>query len=194
MPRVVREYKVQARERIVGAARAVFRRKGFRATRMEDIAAELGVSKGAIYLYFRTKNELLGEIQARSRQQVLVAWERLLERGDVAEGIADSLQDVLSGDVDPGIWHELIGEAATNPDVRATLEVDHLQDVRSMEEFLRRLESRGRIRRLGDRKTVAGIILALLSATVLDLMMHGQPERARRTLIRSLRYLLEKDR
>ena len=194
MPRVVREYKVQARERIVDAARAVFRRKGFRATTMEDIAGELGVSKGAIYLYFRTKNELLGEIQARSRQQVLVAWERLLERGDVAEGIADSLRDVLSGDVDPGIWHELIGEAATNPEVRATLEVDNRQDMRSMEEFLRRLEARGRIRPLRDRKTVATMILALLSATVLDLMLHGHSERARRSLIRSLRYLLERDR
>ncbi len=43
---------------IVAAALAVFAEKGFAAARLEDIAARAGVSKGALYLYFETKQEL----------------------------------------------------------------------------------------------------------------------------------------
>jgi len=94
MPKVVPEYKAQARARIVTAARAVFRRKGFRGATMEDIANEIEVSKGALYLYFRTKAELLGEIQSEARGEVLHLWEQLLDSGDVAEGMANSLDQV----------------------------------------------------------------------------------------------------
>lgn len=43
---------------IVGAAMAVFAEKGFAAARLEEIAARAGVSKGALYLYFETKEDL----------------------------------------------------------------------------------------------------------------------------------------
>jgi len=43
---------------IVVAALAVFSEKGFAAARLDDIAARAGVSKGALYLYFETKQEL----------------------------------------------------------------------------------------------------------------------------------------
>ncbi len=43
---------------IVEAAFAVFGEKGFAAARLDDIAARAGVSKGALYLYFETKEAL----------------------------------------------------------------------------------------------------------------------------------------
>src|SRR5437763_17205259 len=43
---------------IVEAAFAVFAEKGFAAARLDEIAARAGVSKGALYLYFETKEEL----------------------------------------------------------------------------------------------------------------------------------------
>jgi AcrR family transcriptional regulator len=43
---------------IVAAALAVFADKGFAAARLEDIAAQAGISKGALYLYFETKTDL----------------------------------------------------------------------------------------------------------------------------------------
>jgi TetR/AcrR family transcriptional regulator, repressor for uid operon len=191
MPKVVAEYRTHAQERIVDAAQAVIRRKGFRTTTVEDIAKEIGVSKGAIYLYFRTKGELLSAIQERSREQVMAKWNRLLDGGDVAEGIADSLEEVFRGEVDPGVWHELLAESASNPEVREALRVDSRDDLRTMREFLKRLEERGRIRPVRDRNTVAEIVLALLQASVLDLLLHGRAASARRTLVRSLRYLLQ---
>lgn len=43
---------------IVQAAFDVFSEKGFAAARLDDIAARAGVSKGALYLYFETKEAL----------------------------------------------------------------------------------------------------------------------------------------
>lgn len=43
---------------IVAAAMAVFAERGFAAARLDEIAARSGVSKGALYLYFATKEDL----------------------------------------------------------------------------------------------------------------------------------------
>jgi AcrR family transcriptional regulator len=43
---------------ILAAAITVFAEKGFAAARLDDIARKAGVSKGALYLYFETKEDL----------------------------------------------------------------------------------------------------------------------------------------
>lgn len=47
---------------IVAAALAVFAEKGFAAARLDDIATRAGVSKGALYLYFETKQDLFAAV------------------------------------------------------------------------------------------------------------------------------------
>ena len=47
------------RERILRAAVKVFARKGFYASRVSEIAKAAGVADGTIYLYFKSKDELL---------------------------------------------------------------------------------------------------------------------------------------
>ncbi|MEY2994459.1 MAG: hypothetical protein RL357_1394 [Pseudomonadota bacterium] len=54
-----RERRPDARPgEIVSAALLAFAKLGFNATRMEDIARESGVSKGTVFRYFPTKNDL----------------------------------------------------------------------------------------------------------------------------------------
>jgi len=64
MPRVVPEYKEEAKNRIVSAANQVFAEKGYRQATMDDVAKKIGVSKGTLYLYFASKEELFEEICA----------------------------------------------------------------------------------------------------------------------------------
>ena len=44
---------------VYATAAQLFARKGFHATRMQDIADELGMQKGSLYYYFNSKDELL---------------------------------------------------------------------------------------------------------------------------------------
>lgn len=60
-PRWRRRKEARPRE-IVAAALVVFAERGFAATRIEEIAARAGVSKGSIYLYFDTKEALFGAV------------------------------------------------------------------------------------------------------------------------------------
>lgn len=52
---VISEFR---REEIVQAARTVFARRGFAGAIMDEIAAEAGVAKGTLYLYFKSKMEI----------------------------------------------------------------------------------------------------------------------------------------
>ena len=54
--------KTQKRARILEAAIAVFAEKGFNTARVSDIAKEAGVADGTIYLYFKSKEDLLLQI------------------------------------------------------------------------------------------------------------------------------------
>ena len=58
MPKVTGQYKSDLREKIIQAAIESFAQTGFDRTKMEDIAKRLGLSKGAIYLYFNSKEDL----------------------------------------------------------------------------------------------------------------------------------------
>ena len=44
---------------IIAAAITAFARLGFDKTRMDDIASEAGLSKGTLYLYFKSKDEII---------------------------------------------------------------------------------------------------------------------------------------
>jgi AcrR family transcriptional regulator len=91
MPKISEEYRTARRSEIARAALRCFARKGFDATSMADIIAESGLSAGAIYGHYKSKNELI---------QLTVA--------DLLEARFEDLSGVLSAEqlVPPG---ELIG-------------------------------------------------------------------------------------
>jgi AcrR family transcriptional regulator len=62
MPRVSDAHRERRREQILEAARRCFIRKGFHQSSMADVFAEAGLSAGAVYRYFRSKNEIITAI------------------------------------------------------------------------------------------------------------------------------------
>jgi AcrR family transcriptional regulator len=59
MPRVAQSHLDARRQQIVDAARTRFASHGFARTSMADIVAESGLSTGAIYRYFTSKQEIV---------------------------------------------------------------------------------------------------------------------------------------
>jgi TetR/AcrR family fatty acid metabolism transcriptional regulator len=58
------------RERILAAAERIFARRGFFAARVSEIAKEAGVADGTIYLYFKSKDDLLISLFEHRMKQV----------------------------------------------------------------------------------------------------------------------------
>lgn len=84
---------LRRRATIIKSAANVFGRKGFHATTLEDIAAELKVTKASLYYYFSTKEELLYEVHLLSMHDVL----RRLDAARAAfEDPVEQLQEALT--------------------------------------------------------------------------------------------------
>jgi AcrR family transcriptional regulator len=62
MPRVSEAHRERRREQILEAARRCFIRKGFHQSSMADVFAEADLSAGAVYRYFRSKDEIITAI------------------------------------------------------------------------------------------------------------------------------------
>lgn len=77
--------KEDRHEDVLRVAAALFRQRGYRATRLEEIADELGVTRAALYYYVDTKQELLEQICARSMQTIEDALSEVSALPDAAE-------------------------------------------------------------------------------------------------------------
>ena len=58
MPRVTAAHEQEVRDRIVHAALRVFGERGFHGATMQDVVRESGLSVGAIYTWFKGKDDL----------------------------------------------------------------------------------------------------------------------------------------
>ena len=67
------------REAILRAATNVFARKGFFNSKVSDIAAAAGIADGTVYLYFKSKEEILHSIFDRAMADFIADGKRELE-------------------------------------------------------------------------------------------------------------------
>jgi len=79
-PDVSEERKAQ----IFQAALACFNRKGYHRTTMDDIVAESGLSKGALYWYFKSKKELFISLFEEVIGQLGQAWAAIAADGEAS--------------------------------------------------------------------------------------------------------------
>lgn len=190
MPKVVREYKEQARSRIVAAAGEVLRRKGLGGTTMEEIAREIGVSKGALYLYFPSKARVFEAVLTQQRNGMMKRFEHLFEGGDVAQGIVDAIGAIFSSEFGPAAWHEVVAASADDPEIRAVLRRDEKEDNRQLKAILGRLEKHGRIPPITDPDVVTDILTLLIGGSLVQVSTRGDAATQKRKLVRALRYVL----
>jgi AcrR family transcriptional regulator len=98
------DISAERRAQIIQAAMACFTRKGYNNTTMDDVAVESGLSKGALYWYFKSKDDLfksaiLSFFEDSFGQQVIAA----LEQCPTASGKLRMLAQAMVG---LGEWAE----------------------------------------------------------------------------------------
>ena len=93
MPKVSEAHLAARREQIIDAAMRRFVENGFQATGMADVIAETGMSAGAVYRYFKSKDELIEAIVDRVLGHVAERFTELLR----AESVPDPAAAVRAG-------------------------------------------------------------------------------------------------
>jgi AcrR family transcriptional regulator len=127
MPKVTPEHSQARRLQIIDAAYRCFARKGFHQTSMRDIYEEARLSPGAVYHYFRGKDEIIKasfdhdfERSIDLFQTALQQTESLLALEAIFEFLVNGLEQAAqlgANRVNVQSW----GEALLNPDVLATI-------------------------------------------------------------------------
>ena len=81
-----RERRKEARPgELLDAALSLFVEKGFAATRVEEVAARAGVSKGTLFLYFPSKEELFKAVVRETIAGRFTEWNEEFERRSSGE-------------------------------------------------------------------------------------------------------------
>jgi AcrR family transcriptional regulator len=158
-------------DEILAAALASFAERGFAATRLEDVAARAGISKGTLYLYFDGKEELF---EAVVRATLVPNLERLEALSATFEGpSAHLLQRLLltiAGVVDSrvgAIPKLVIAEAGNFPKLaRFYLDEVVRRGLRLIGTILRRGIGRGEFRPIDVDHAVFCVIAPMLIAAL----------------------------
>jgi len=86
VPKISPAHEQQRRAQILAAAMACFARQGYHATSMDDVVRESGLSVGAIYSYFPSKEDLFLALSDDRAEQTLAYMNELFRRpGPIAD-------------------------------------------------------------------------------------------------------------
>src|SRR6478672_4464076 len=88
-------------QELLAAALDLFVERGYAATRLEDVAAQAGVSKGTLYLYFANKEDLFKAMVRENVVPVIGEAESIIDGHEGAS--ADLFREIILG------WWERIG-------------------------------------------------------------------------------------
>src|SRR5579885_735638 len=92
------DVSVTRRNQILDAALRVFARSGFHEARMDDIVQEAGLSKGALYWYFKSKEDIITAISQRLFTTDIEQLQGLLQaEGSVSERLLQLMRDRIAG-------------------------------------------------------------------------------------------------
>ncbi|MBR0573664.1 MULTISPECIES: TetR/AcrR family transcriptional regulator [Pasteurellaceae] len=113
--------KIFREQTILDAALTLFANKGFQATKMEDIATVVGISKGTIYLYFDNKEALFRKLITQQIGEKMQDWVIKLQEAqtlsDVFEQMADEMVILITETPLPKLLRILISESAIFPEM-----------------------------------------------------------------------------
>lgn len=179
MPRVSAEYLERRREHILDAARRCFARKGFYEASMQDVFRESGLSAGAVYRYFASKDELVRALAARAFSQVAPVIDEALAQ-DPMPGIDEIIgtltvaAEQLSGPDGPTRIALSAWSAALHDPEVATVVRDVLGRFRgSWVRVARRLRDEGRLGPEADPDAVGAALFSLMPGFLLQYLLLG---------------------
>ncbi|HEX8776373.1 MAG TPA: TetR/AcrR family transcriptional regulator [Pyrinomonadaceae bacterium] len=169
------------REAILRAATRVFARNGYFNSKVADIASDAGVADGTVYLYFKSKEEILHSIFDRSVGDAITEGRRQLET------ITDPREKLRR------IAHLHLERLGADRDLAIVFQVELRSSTKFMEEFSAAgfAEYLGLIRGAVEEGQRAGVFRKGLNAKVVAKILFGAlDEMATNWILSKRRYKL----
>ncbi len=115
MPKISDERRTERREQILEGARRCFAEHGYEGATVVRLEREIGLSRGAIFNYFPSKEELFIELAVRDNARMSEVW--------ISDGLAAVVRAVV--ELDPAwlsVYLELFRRVRNDPAFRVRIE------------------------------------------------------------------------
>lgn len=179
MPRVSEEHLERRRQQILDAAQVCFTRKGFFETSMQDVFAESGMSAGAVYRYFKSKDEIVAALASQTTVPVrAVLAERVRDEPlpTPAELIATVAEEVIRHSGPEGVVRlapQAWALAMVNDDVGDFVRATMGGLRQTLGEYAGRMVAEGWLPPETDIDAVAKTVLSLFPGFILQHLILG---------------------
>jgi AcrR family transcriptional regulator len=181
MPKVSDEHRAIRREQILSAGWRCVAREGFHKTSMADVIRESGLSAGAVYLYFKSKDEMIAAIAEKVVGGADQIFDEVFARDhpptlqEAVQLIVTRMEQIaMSGDgelvkVALPTW----AEAVRNESIRAVVARAYRHLRGRMQELVVRLQATGEFDPDADAEQVAQVLFGLMPGFVLQRVILG---------------------
>jgi AcrR family transcriptional regulator len=184
MPRVSQEHLDARKQQILDAARRRFVRNGFHATSMQDVLQEAELSAGAVYRYFKSKDDIIAGIVRDTLAAITAAVEQVLDTDvppplDEAIGSLLATVERLDDEQDAAkVALQAWGEALRSPALAARVEEAFGTVTGSLARLVTTYQERGQITDEAPADDVARLLTAILHGFVIRRVVVGDVDAA----------------
>lgn len=182
VPTVALDHRAEQRRRILTAAIACFSRDGFHGTSMQQICTEAGMSPGALYRYFPSKESIIGAIVEGERADRAKMFEQLDQAPDLIDGLTQAMAEMFSQDSVPcaKLGPEIMAEAIRNEKLRDALEPVEEETRDMLRVSLAKAVEKGEIDPTLDPDTLVMLLQAIGDGLILHNLLHPEWKLAER--------------
>lgn len=184
MPRISEERRAERREHVLAGARRCFAEHGYEGATVAKLEQAIGLSRGAIFNYFPSKEDLFLELAWRDNERLIRLW---LEKGWEA-----TVRSIVEEDPDwLGVYLEMTRKIRTDPEFARRHEKRTEQELAPLLiEHVRGEQERGTFRTDYPPERIAGFISLVANGAVLQ-MAFGERVRDVDALVDFIRTAVE---
>jgi AcrR family transcriptional regulator len=182
MPKVSLEHRAAQRQRILDAARRCFMREGFHATSMQDILREAKLSAGGVYLYFKSKEEIVEAIAIDTLAFFTATLEELLARDDLPSldlVLGDALRILREHDREQPTFRVVVqvwGEVGRAPHLAAQVATAQARARALFGRLMEGYQARGDLDRDAPVERIAQVLIAIMMGYVAQCALLGDTD------------------
>lgn len=180
MPKISDERKAERVEGILEGARRCFAEHGYEGATVAKLEAEIGVSRGAIFHYFPSKDALFLELARRDSERLIRLW--------IDKGWEATLREVVEEDPDwIGVYLEMSRKERTDPEIRRLHREQAENELApALIEHVRAAQAAGDFRADLPPEKIAGFVSLIANGIAMQLGS-GEPIRDVDTLLEFVR-------
>jgi TetR/AcrR family transcriptional repressor of uid operon len=191
-PKVTQQYKLELREKIIKAAIDAFSKYGFDRTRMDDVAKTADLSKGTIYLHFKSKEDLFYAIcennLAETKQRISTMFAKKEDLVSEIERFYDVFRKKKTAN--ERVFFETIAESARNAELRKALYKQRMNIFETAVGWVNLQIERGFFRKNIDANAIAVGLVSLYDGLTVNKLLGVSEDYNKKAWVETIRAII----